>query len=353
MNHNKSFLYIPPESCFLAERWLQSNTGIASVQLITPRSAFAVAQALKSQFPAVSKVLILPEDENLPTKSLASWNKALKESNFNKVVLPISMNTVAFRFIEKCNTPDLMPFYPLFRRFWLLGIREFEIFSLNGSMNIRVPFLLDHFKNLHEGKRCFIAGNGPSLNKINMIRLKDEIVFGANRCYLGYKKWGFNFPYWGIMDRLQIEEYWREYEDNLPIQSIKLFPFEYIPLFQFDNACPANHLYDIPNFPQFSDSPDKIYIGYSVTYMLLQIAAIMGCNPIILIGVDHRYSLKNGIVENPLKNVKTFNLSSRSSLTLTLQKFLERKLSKKKNPCLEKMLAADQDPREGEPAFEA
>jgi hypothetical protein len=36
------------------------------------------------------------------------------------------------------------------------------------------------FKNLHTGQRCFIVGNGPSLNKLDLTKLKDEITFTVN-----------------------------------------------------------------------------------------------------------------------------------------------------------------------------
>ena len=36
------------------------------------------------------------------------------------------------------------------------------------------------FKNLHEGQRCFIVGNGPSLSKLDLSKLTNEIVFTAN-----------------------------------------------------------------------------------------------------------------------------------------------------------------------------
>jgi hypothetical protein len=156
-----------------------------------------------------------------------------------------------------------------------------------------LPHLLDEFVGCHSGRRCFVVGNGPSLNLIDMSKLSDEITFGANRCYLGYEKWGFPFTYWGIEDRLQIEEYGvDEYEANIPGDTVKFFPFEYLPLLNMENACPVNHLYDVPDFPIFSDSPDMIYLGNTVTYFLIQIAAIMGCDPIILVGVDHNYDLK-------------------------------------------------------------
>jgi Protein of unknown function DUF115 len=37
-----------------------------------------------------------------------------------------------------------------------------------------------NFKNIHFGKRCFIVGNGPSLNKLDLTKLHDEIVFTVN-----------------------------------------------------------------------------------------------------------------------------------------------------------------------------
>jgi hypothetical protein len=39
-------------------------------------------------------------------------------------------------------------------------------------------------KDIHEGKRCFVIGNGPSINNQDLILLKDEIVFMVNRAFL-------------------------------------------------------------------------------------------------------------------------------------------------------------------------
>lgn len=38
------------------------------------------------------------------------------------------------------------------------------------------------FKNLHEGERCFILGNGPSIKKEDLTCLKNEYVFVVNQC---------------------------------------------------------------------------------------------------------------------------------------------------------------------------
>jgi len=188
--------------------------------------------------------------------------------------------------------PDLVPWYPLFRRFWSAGYSRFELFQLAGSKRFSIPHLLDEFADRHRGKRCFVVGNGPSLNDIDMTRLEDEITLGSNRCYLGYEKWGFAFTYWGLTDWLQIEEYAHEYEKNIPKETTKFFPFDYLPFLGFENACPVRITFRNMEIPKFSDRCDCLHLGSTVTYFLIQVAAVMGCDPIILVGTDHRYDLE-------------------------------------------------------------
>lgn len=44
------------------------------------------------------------------------------------------------------------------------------------------------YKNIHEGKRCFIVGNGPSLRNTNLDLIKNEFSFAMNRIGLIYDK---------------------------------------------------------------------------------------------------------------------------------------------------------------------
>ena len=44
------------------------------------------------------------------------------------------------------------------------------------------------YKGLYEGQRCFILGNGPSLNETNLDLLKDEYTFACNKISLLYEK---------------------------------------------------------------------------------------------------------------------------------------------------------------------
>ena len=38
--------------------------------------------------------------------------------------------------------------------------------------------------NVHRGQRCFIVGNGPSLNQTDLSLLRGEYTFTTNRAYL-------------------------------------------------------------------------------------------------------------------------------------------------------------------------
>ncbi len=300
MSNEKTLLYLNKESMCLADRWLQDNNDSPPVTIITTESSKSQAGELKSYYSNVHEVIVISGDIELSNLTISQLAANLKNATIDNVILPVSVNTVPLRFIENVNIPDLRPFYSISKMFWGLGAKHLQIYNLHGANKIYIPHFLDQFKNIHKGQRCFIVGNGPSLRHIDMTRLKNEITFGSNRCYLGYEDWGFSFKYWGIMDRLQIEEYYKDYETHFLSESTNFLPFEYLPLLRIRNSCPVNHLYGAFDFPKFADTCDKIYLGYTVTYMLIQIAAIMGCSPIILIGVDHRYNLKNSNSGNKL-----------------------------------------------------
>lgn len=162
---------------------------------------------------------------------------------------------------------------------------------VKGETRRKINNELHKYVDTHKNQRCFVVGNGPSLNKIDMSLLKDEITLGSNRVYLGFEKWGYYFKYWSIIDELQIKQFYEEYNKKLPDEMVKFVPVQFTDYFTIKNICPLNVLYRYEPFPQFSDSPDKLYEGWSVTYMLLQIAVIMGCNPIYLVGVDYSYKI--------------------------------------------------------------
>ena len=171
------------------------------------------------------------------------------------------------------------------------------------QLSFRKNFLQEKYKNLlsldslvnkHKGQRCFIVGNGPSLKQTNMNLLKNEVTFGSNRVYLGFKEWGFPFTYWGIQDETQIHQSAQEYVDNIPDETIKFIPYHFVEFFNLSktkNCCPINIEFHPEPYPQFSNNPHCLFTGWTITYALLQLAVIMGCNPIYLVGMDYNYNI--------------------------------------------------------------
>tara|TARA_B110000285_G_C14678352_1_gene403542 strand:- start:50 stop:403 length:354 start_codon:yes stop_codon:yes gene_type:complete len=79
---------------------------------------------------------------------------------------------------------------------------------------------LSKYKNLHKGKRCFLIANGPSLNKMDLSCLKNEITFGMNRIYMIYDKLEFVPSYHFVSNELVHEQF---AEDLQNVKSEKFY----------------------------------------------------------------------------------------------------------------------------------
>lgn len=284
-------VYVEPRSVGTVRRWLETVGRGSRVTLTAADDDLVGLSELARQYDHVA-----PEPVRLP---LATEDAAgpladrVDTSNLRRVVLPLALEDRWMRHAQGVRTPRLDKCFDAFRRLWRCGFREFELFSLAGRRVLEIPHMLDGLVGKHRGQRAFIVGNGPSLNQLDMSRLREEITFGSNRCYLGFEQWGYAFTYWGCTDRVQIEDYAAEYEQHLPRDIVKLFPFEYLPFLDMAEACPINQSYKVLDEPGFADTPAEIYMGNTVTYTLIQAAAMMGCDPIVLVGTDHSYNLKD------------------------------------------------------------
>lgn len=178
-------------------------------------------------------------------------------------------------------------------------IHVLDIHNADHARHCTSEISLNDFDRIHKGQRCFIAGNGPSLNKIDMSRLKGEIVFGCNKCYHGFERWGVTFPYWAGVDGRIVS--WPS-EDLCRLDNImKFVPYELKNVFENNGkVCPVN-LLELPQNndrpPPFSVFPYWIFPGTTITFVLLQLAVIMGCSPIYLIGVDFSYTFSGSVYD--------------------------------------------------------
>jgi len=147
--------------------------------------------------------------------------------------------------------------------------------------------MLGDLRDCYQGERCFIIGNGPSLQKTDLTRLRDEYTFGLNRIYLLFPQLGFSTTFLVTVNHLVVEQC---VDEILSVPSIKFLPWS---------------LRKIINAPMHSDSiffrGDRsgggfttdacrpLWQGATVTYIAMQLAYHMGFKQVALIGVDHSF----------------------------------------------------------------
>lgn len=149
---------------------------------------------------------------------------------------------------------------------------------------------IEHFKNIHAGEPSWVVGNGPSLNKMDLRFLGNTVNFCMNRIYMGEEHFGFTPQYYLVEDNFVAED---NYDEINALPYIKFLPKDLAYcLSDGNNVCWVNFLRKYENYPRFSDNASKlIYWGSTVTYMAIQLAFYMGCDPIYLIGVDFNYTV--------------------------------------------------------------
>jgi len=171
----------------------------------------------------------------------------------------------------------------------------FHLFFRNNERNIYA------LKNKHIGERCFIIGNGPSLNNIDLTKLKNEITFGVNAIYTNEEKMEFLPTYYVVEDIFVAED--RKDEINKFKGSQKFFGnyFKYcISDAQDVNWLNVRFRYDDYNdFPYFSKNAlRQVWTGGTVSYINLQLAYYMGFKEVYLVGFDHSYSIPKDVKVN-------------------------------------------------------
>ncbi|MFZ5947116.1 MAG: 6-hydroxymethylpterin diphosphokinase MptE-like protein [Stygiobacter sp.] len=164
--------------------------------------------------------------------------------------------------------------------------------SAEGKANQKA---LEDLRNKYTGRRCFIMGNGPSLKLCDLTLLKNEITIGSNAQFLIWNEMGYAPTFLTVEDRLVAED--RAKELNAIKETVKIFPFDLsYCLLKDEKTIFINFVRQYQPFPQFSNRFEKrVYWGGTVTFLNIQLAYYLGCNPIYLIGLDHNYKVPKKI----------------------------------------------------------
>jgi len=157
---------------------------------------------------------------------------------------------------------------------------------------------LVNLKDKYKGKRCFVIGNGPSLNKCDLGLLKEEYSFAVNGIFYKTKEMGYRPTFYMVEDNHVVA-------DNLKAINAYKCPYKFFPYNYSHIVSPDENTIFIPmdsGFyrehhpyyakPRFSkDVPHEIFAGQSVTIMQLQMAYHLGFSEVYLIGMDFSYAL--------------------------------------------------------------
>ncbi len=162
---------------------------------------------------------------------------------------------------------------------------------------------LKRLNRVHSGERCFIIGNGPSLRveDLDVIYHAKAASFACNRIFRCYDKSMWRPDYYFITDGVGIRE-------TFPDKAVLDFVSQNCKyIFSRSNGDLAKYANDIDNLILFkyvfsdseeefdfsSDCAEKVYIGHTVTYVMLQMAVYMGFKEIYLLGMDHNFSIEH------------------------------------------------------------
>ncbi len=145
------------------------------------------------------------------------------------------------------------------------------------------------FCDLHKGESCFIIGNGPSLNKMDLSLLKGHCIFGLNKVHLLLERTDLELSYHVAVNSLVVEQCINEFNSLTCPSFLSFGAARHL-------TSGRDHIYFLATDSHFQapysfyrDPLQPITEGYTVTYVAMQLAFYMGFSKVFLIGVDHNF----------------------------------------------------------------
>jgi len=150
------------------------------------------------------------------------------------------------------------------------------------------------------GRRAFIIGNGPSLAAMDLAPLSGEVTFAFNGV-------------WRLRDRLTpkvhvVEDRLVAEEEAAALSALDPATLLVLPTDHADVIPPARGRLHVPvdwsyydplrppREPGFTTdvAAGRLHAGQTVAYLALQLAFLMGCDPVVVLGVDLDYRIPSG-----------------------------------------------------------
>lgn len=150
---------------------------------------------------------------------------------------------------------------------------------------------LKSYKDKHQGERCFLVGNGPSLTSSDLDLIKDETTIGCNMVYKIFDQTEWRPTYHCLIDVMFAKNLSEEIADNVEAPFfVNLTAYHYMKKRPKDST----YVYNVAKEPyKISNNFLSYYVpsGATVMSFMIELAIYMGFKEIYLIGVDCTSSL--------------------------------------------------------------
>lgn len=171
------------------------------------------------------------------------------------------------------------------------------------------------FRDRHAGEACFVMGNGPSLNQMDLDLLDGHVVFGSNAAFMLYDRVSWRHRYYVACDSRVVPDrasdllamlddspetelfvpavlhHWdgsglvEPTEAHLP-RGDRLHHFRPVPISEF-------HL---PYTAVSGNMNHGLVMPFTVSINMIEIAVWMGFRMIVLVGCDTTYTVPDDVV---------------------------------------------------------
>lgn len=179
----------------------------------------------------------------------------------------------------------------ILRRLVAIPKRFGFVFTKAGVKNRRK---LASYQNKYIGKTAVLLANGPSLANEDLSFTKNYVTFGLNRVYLGLVDLKIDLDFLVCVNRLVLSQFSGEFEE---LQCERFFSWDERKRFKRDNA--INWVHKGFSTKEFSDDISRgINPAATVTYAALQLIYYMGFKKVIILGMDHNFTLEKSKIPN-------------------------------------------------------
>ncbi len=168
--------------------------------------------------------------------------------------------------------------------------------TILGSEDRKILARNDRFRNMYVGKRCFVIGNGPSLNKQDLTPLANEITIVMNHFHLHPILQEWQPTFWCLADPPDCyspQEIVKTKEGLARTNPQAFFvPIGMKSLNNQYQIFPLEKTYFLKTqgMPAKIDKLDltkTIPGSYNTDHMAVMLALALGCSPIYLLGLDY------------------------------------------------------------------